>query len=82
MDSTEFSMKLGELLVPVIVVVIGYAVARSINKKRSFEDQVKWPIVASVILAGLMLLQQCSPDDSQMEQTGGTEFNELSGSKS
>lgn len=52
---------LGFMVVPIVLVVIGYRAARSINKSRAFDDQVKWPIVVGAILALVMVVSRCAP---------------------
>ena len=69
MSETEAAMKFGETLGyivwPIAFVVLGYVVARAINKKREFDNQVKWPIVTGFALAGLMVLSYCAPKPGQ-----------------
>jgi len=53
-------MLVGTLAVPLVVVVIGFVVAKQMNKNRAYEDQVKWPIGVGLGVALLMLPALCS----------------------
>ncbi|MEL7218998.1 MAG: hypothetical protein AAGK01_11280 [Pseudomonadota bacterium] len=73
MSATAIGMLVGTVAVPVIIVVVGFVVAKQMNKNRSFEDQVKWPIGVGIVLALLMLPSLCSGDgiqsDGQLNET-------------
>lgn len=60
MSSTALGMLLGQILAPIVVIGIGYLVARSMNHNREFGDQVRWPIYVGVGLGLVTLVSQCS----------------------
>ena len=71
----DSAILLGQVLAPIIIVAGGFLLAKHLNRDRSYEDSVRWPIVLAFILVVLVILGQCSkgadsPNSSSNAENG------------
>lgn len=66
----EFGYALGEIAIPILIVVGGFALAHFLNSKREFSSSVKWPIYVSLVVAVLGVLGQCSKQGEDQRPNG------------
>lgn len=73
---------IGFIILPIFFVVVGYAVARAVNKNRNLDDKVKWPIVVGATLALLVIVGLFIPNPNQLGPMDGVSISTANGGPS